>query len=80
MSTMVDDRLSRIRSRTGSIRRYRRLLKTDLTELERGYILRRLSEEEQALAGLMNETFPLCVGRLSRGDLGAQEVGAQYVR
>lgn len=76
MSTMVDDRLSRIRSRTGSIRRYRRLLKTDLTELERGYILRRLSEEEQALAGLMSETFPLYVGSLSQGALSVQEVGA----
>lgn len=71
VSTMVDDKLSRIRSRTSNIRRYRRLLKTDLTELERGYILRRLSEEERALTELMSETFPLSVGSSSH----AREMG-----
>lgn len=75
VSTMVDEKLSRIRSRTSNIRRYRRLLKTDLTELERGYILRRLSEEERALTELMSETFPLCVGSSSTGSSQAREVG-----
>ena len=73
---MVDEKLSRIRSRTGNIRRYRRLLKTELTELERGYILRRLSEEERALTELKGETFPLCVGSSSTGSSHACEVGA----
>lgn len=75
VSTMVDDKLSRIRSRTSNIRRYRRLLNTDLTELERGYILRRLSEEERALTELMGETFPLCVGSCSIGSSHAGELG-----
>lgn len=63
MSTMmVDEKLSRIRTRTSNIRRYRRLLKTELTELERSFILKRLSEEQDALAELTDETFPLSIG------------------
>jgi len=42
---MVDEKLARIRARTSNIRRYRRLLKTELIELERSFILKRLSEE-----------------------------------
>lgn len=65
MSTMmVDEKLSRIRARTSNIRRYRRLLKTQLTELERSFILKRLSEEQNALAELADRTFPLSVGPL----------------
>jgi hypothetical protein len=39
--------------------RYRRLLKTRLTELEQQYIEKRLSEEEAALDKLAASTFPL---------------------
>ncbi len=53
MSTMmVDEKLARIRARTSNIRRYRRLLKTEFTELERSFILKQLSEEQDALAGI----------------------------
>lgn len=63
MSTMaIDEKLARIRVRTSNIRRYRRLLKTELTDLERNFILKRLSEEEAALAELSDETFPFHVG------------------
>lgn len=66
MSTMmVDEKLARIRARTSNIRRYRRLLKTELTEIERCFVLKRLSEEQDALAKLTNGTFPLSLG-LSR--------------
>lgn len=44
-----DEKLARIRGRTANIRRYRRLLKTELTDLEHNFILKRLSEEEEAL-------------------------------
>lgn len=65
MSTMmVDEKLARIRARTSNIRRYRRLLKTELTELERSFVLKRLSEEERALTELTGETFPLAIGPL----------------
>lgn len=63
VSTMaIDEKLARIRARTSNIRRYRRLLKTELTDLERNFILKRLSEEETALAKLSDETFPFRVG------------------
>ncbi|EKS42440.1 hypothetical protein HMPREF9696_00605 [Afipia clevelandensis ATCC 49720] len=65
MSTMmVDEKLARIRARTSNIRRYRRLLKTELTELERSFVLKRLSEEERALRELTGETFPVAIGPL----------------
>lgn len=59
---MVDEKLARIRARTSNIRRYRRLLKTELTEIERCFILKRLSEEQDALAKLADQTFPLSIG------------------
>lgn len=63
MSTMmVDEKFARIRARTSNIRRYSRLLKTELTELERSFILKRLSEEQVALTKLTDETFPLFIG------------------
>lgn len=63
MSTMmVDEKLARIRARASNIRRYRRLLKTELTELERSFVLKRLSEEERALGELNGEMFPMTIG------------------
>ncbi len=55
---MADEKLARIRARTSNIRRYRRLLQTQLTELERSFVLKRLSEEQDALAELADKTFP----------------------
>ena len=56
---MIDDKLARLRTHRHNIDRYRRLLKTRLTELERDYIERRLSEEQSALDRLAASTFPL---------------------
>jgi hypothetical protein len=56
---MIDDNLARLRTHRNSIHRYRRLLATQLTDLERAYIERRLSEEQAAMAALSEETFPL---------------------
>lgn len=73
---MVDEKLARIRARTSDIRRYRRLLKTSLTDLERRYIQRRLAEEERALMALMSETFPLSIGASSRDASSSRAAGA----
>jgi hypothetical protein len=55
---ICDDGLSaRVRARRSNISRYRRLLNTKLSELERQYIERRLSEEQMALNSLANEGF-----------------------
>ena len=48
------------------IHRYRRLLKTRLSDLERQFIERRLSEESSALEALTTETFPIAFTKLQR--------------
>jgi hypothetical protein len=55
---MIDDNLIRLRAHRNNIHRYRRLLETKLTELERSYIERRLHEEQSAMDALSAETFP----------------------
>ena len=44
--TMIDERFARLRTHRNNIARYRGLLKTSLTDLERQFIERRLSEEQ----------------------------------
>jgi hypothetical protein len=45
-------RAASIRARRGNIRRYNRLLETELTDLERDFIHRRIAEEKDALRRL----------------------------
>jgi hypothetical protein len=59
MTKMIDEKLARLRMHRNNIDRYRRLLKTRLTELEHQYIQKRLSEEQLALEKLAASTFPL---------------------
>jgi hypothetical protein len=56
---MIDENLARLRAHRQNIERYRRLLKTSLTVLERDFIERRIAEEESALNGLASDTFPM---------------------
>jgi predicted house-cleaning noncanonical NTP pyrophosphatase (MazG superfamily) len=49
---MLDIASARLRTHRNNIARYRRLLETKLTELEREYIQRRLSEEQSDLEAL----------------------------
>jgi len=56
---MLDENLARIRAHRNNIHRYRRLLKTRLSELERQFIERRLSEERSSLESLTAATFPV---------------------
>jgi hypothetical protein len=55
---MIDEKLAHLRTHRNNISRYRRLLKTNLTELEREYIEHRLSDEQLALETLIGSTFP----------------------
>jgi hypothetical protein len=55
---MIDENLVRLRVHRNNIHRYRRLLATKLTELERNYVERRLQEEQSAMDALSAETFP----------------------
>jgi hypothetical protein len=58
---MIDENLARLRAHRNNIHRYRRLLATQLTELERTFIERRLKEEQAAMAALSEETFPFAL-------------------
>jgi hypothetical protein len=59
MTMMIDERLARMRTLRNNIERYRRLLQTRLTELEREFIEKRLAEEQSNLDGLGASTFPV---------------------
>jgi hypothetical protein len=56
---MIDENLARLRAHRQNIERYRRLLETSLTVLERDFVDRRIAEEEAALDRLASDTFPL---------------------
>jgi hypothetical protein len=57
--TMIDEKFALLRTHRNNIMRYRRLLNTKLTECERQFIERRLSEERSAMKKLAASTFPL---------------------
>jgi hypothetical protein len=63
VTMMLDADLARIRAHRNNIHRYRRLLRTKLSELERQFIERRLAEEQSSLDALTAETFPIAIAR-----------------
>jgi hypothetical protein len=56
---MLDGNLARQRTHRNSLHRYRKLLDTHLSELERAFVLNQIDEENHALQQLLAETFPL---------------------
>ena len=56
---MIDENLSLMRAHCNSIARYRKLLKTSLTDLERKFVERRIAEEQSALEKIAASTLPL---------------------
>ena len=58
---MLDERFARVRTHSNNIARYRGLLKTNLTDLERQFIERRLSEEQSEFELLSAGTFPVAI-------------------
>lgn len=70
---MIDENLARIRAHRNNIHRYRRLLRTKLSELERHFIERRLAEERSALDALTATAFPVAF-RASAAQANAMEV------
>ncbi len=51
---MIDQQLARLRTHRSNIQRYRNLLKTSLTELERQFVQKRLTEEQSNLESVTN--------------------------
>ena len=56
---MIDADFVRLRAHRNNIHRYRRLLDTQLSELERAFVLKRMSEEQVAFYELSSVTLPL---------------------
>jgi hypothetical protein len=52
MISMIDEQIARMRTHRNNIYRYRQLLQTKLTELERDFIDKRLAEEQSNLERL----------------------------
>ena len=55
---MLDQDLARIRAHRNNLSRYRGLLKTKLSDVERQYIERRIAEEQAALKALAADALP----------------------
>ena len=51
---MIDQQLARLRTHRSNIQRYRNLLQTSLTDLERQFVQKRLTEEQSNLESLAN--------------------------
>nr|WP_051380430.1 hypothetical protein [Bradyrhizobium sp. WSM1743] len=56
---MLEEKLARLRAHRNNIHRYRRLLKPRISDLEREYIERRLTEERAALESVASTTYPI---------------------
>jgi hypothetical protein len=56
---MVDEKLARLRTHRNDIARYQRLLKTRLSDVERQFVERRISEETSEFDLLAADTFPI---------------------
>jgi hypothetical protein len=55
---MIDDQqLARLRAHRSNIQRYRNLLQTSLSELERQFVERRLTEEQSNLESLATSSL-----------------------
>jgi hypothetical protein len=55
---MIDEALAQFRAHRQNINRYRSLLQTSLTEIERSFIERRIAEEEAAMSALAFASSP----------------------
>ncbi len=60
---MIVENLARLRAHRQNIDRYRRLLQTSLTVLERNFIEQRIAEEEAAVSRLASDTLPMVLTR-----------------
>ncbi|QIG94907.1 MULTISPECIES: hypothetical protein [unclassified Bradyrhizobium] len=62
---MIDENFVLLRCHRNNIHRYRKLLATELSELERQYLERRISEEQTAIETLSMAIFPLELGAVN---------------
>jgi hypothetical protein len=67
---MIDQQLARLRTHRSNIQRYRNLLQTSLTELERKFVEQRLTEEQSNLESLTTP-LPMTFAGQMRGTSGS---------
>jgi hypothetical protein len=70
----IDEKLARLRAHRNNVHRYRRLLSTRLSDLEREFLSRRLSEEQIAIDTLSATTFPFSLNLGGRNSGSASRV------
>lgn len=58
---MLEENLARLRAHRSNMHRYRWLLGTKLSEVERAYIARRLEEEKAAAEAFLQSAFPIAL-------------------
>jgi hypothetical protein len=58
-TAQADESLARLRAHRNNVHRYRRLLGTRISDLERDFLHKRLLEEQSAFDALSARTFPL---------------------
>jgi hypothetical protein len=68
---VTDEKLARLRAHDNNISRYRRLLRTNLSDLERQFLERRLSEERSAVESLAQPAATPRTGTAGQFDAGA---------
>lgn len=68
---MTDENFARLRAHDNNISRYRRLLKTNLSDLERQFLERRLREERSAVESLAHPAPTPPTGTAGQFDAGA---------
>ena len=68
---MLEQNLARLRAHRNNMHRYRRLLETRLSEVERAYITRRLEEEKAAAEAILQSAFPVALPAAKSATLAA---------
>jgi hypothetical protein len=58
LNNSIDENWEQLRIRSNNVRRYRQLLQTELTGLERRHVERRLNEERSAIERMASTTAP----------------------
>lgn len=75
MEMMFEANLARVRAHRNNIHRYRRLLRTKLSDLEREFIEKRMADEQTALDALVGKTFPV-IFPLPKDSASLSSIGA----
>ena len=72
----LDEKLAHLRCARSNIERYRRLLKTQLTDYERDYIRKCLAEEQTKIRKMLETEFPITIGTDRRAFIPAMHPSA----